>query len=178
MWEALEGVGLLKKLISKENEVRELKAEMKKAKSATDLTREDLDAAVLDVEKERLRGEYAPLNKTVAEKKALVETAKEQATTIVTAIFSTAGTFLAGEGKAPWDEIVQGQCERDPWFDLQGHEHEGVRGYTRAAFDDCMVHFKKTVFANNAAEEQKFYLTCLRKPAKVKVRAFLQRCGK
>jgi len=38
--------------------------------------------------------------------------------------------------------------------------------------------FLKTVFANNAAEDQKFYMTCLRKPNKVKVRPFLQRATK
>jgi hypothetical protein len=44
-----------------------------------------------------------------------------------------------------------------------------------AAWQDCFVLMLKTVFANNAAEQQKFYLTLLRlRPSKMKVRAFLQ----
>jgi hypothetical protein len=45
-----------------------------------------------------------------------------------------------------------------------------------AAWQDCFLLMLKTVFANNAAEQQKFYLTLLRlSPSKMKVRAFLQR---
>jgi hypothetical protein len=45
-----------------------------------------------------------------------------------------------------------------------------------AAWQDCFVLMLKTVFNNNAAEQQKFYLTLLRlSPSKMKVRAFLQR---
>jgi hypothetical protein len=43
-----------------------------------------------------------------------------------------------------------------------------------AAWQDCFVLMLKTVFANNAAEQQKFYLTLLRLSPKQKVRAFLQ----
>ena len=178
IWEALEGVGLLKKQQEAEEKVRESKSTLKDAKNARELTRENLEAAILEVEKVRLREELALLEKSVTDSKALVETTKGELGTVGRAIFSTAATFMSGEGKAPWDKIVQEQAERDPWVDLRGREHEGLRGYTRAAFDDCMVHFLKTVFANNAAEDQKFYMTCLRKPSRVKVRAFLQRCGK
>jgi hypothetical protein len=44
-----------------------------------------------------------------------------------------------------------------------------------AAWQDCYKLMLKTVFTNNAAEQQKFYLTLLRlNPAKLKVRPFLQ----
>jgi hypothetical protein len=44
-----------------------------------------------------------------------------------------------------------------------------------AAWQDCYMLMLKTVFTNNAAEQQKFYLTLLRlNPAKMKVRPFLQ----
>jgi hypothetical protein len=45
-----------------------------------------------------------------------------------------------------------------------------------AAWNDCYTLMLKTVFTNNAAEQQKFYLTLLRlNPSKMKVRPFLQR---
>jgi hypothetical protein len=43
------------------------------------------------------------------------------------------------------------------------------------AWKDCDILMLKTVFANNAAEQQKFYLTLLRLSPRQKVRAFLQR---
>jgi hypothetical protein len=48
-------------------------------------------------------------------------------------------------------------------MDLHGLEHEGPHGKTMAAFKDCMMLFLKTVFANNAAEDMKFHMTCLKK---------------
>jgi hypothetical protein len=44
-----------------------------------------------------------------------------------------------------------------------------------AAWNNCYILMLKTVFANNPAEQQKFYLTLLRlSPSKQKVSAFLQ----
>ena len=58
---------------------------------------------------------------------------------------------------------------------VRGVEQSGVRGKTLEARKDCFILMLKTVFANNAAEQQKFYLTCLRYSPKTRVRAFLQR---
>jgi hypothetical protein len=45
-----------------------------------------------------------------------------------------------------------------------------------AAWSDCYTLMLKTFFTNNAAEQQKFYLTSLPlNPTKMKVRPFLQR---
>ena len=68
--------------------------------------------------------------------------------------------------------------ECDPWTDLRGEEHLGVRGKTMSAFRDVMTLFLKTVFSNNAGEDMKFYMTCLKKPNRVKVRPFLARVAK
>jgi hypothetical protein len=90
-------------------------------------------------------------------------------------IFSTTANFFRGNGKTPWDKIVAEQTEKDPWTDLRGLEHSGVRGKTMPAWKDCYILMLKTVFANNAAEQQKFYLSLLRLSPRQKVRAFLQR---
>eukprot|EP00956_Cyclotella_meneghiniana_P001312 scaffold1404_cov37-Cyclotella_meneghiniana.AAC.16 len=80
-----------------------------------------------------------------------------------------------GDGKTPWDKIVSEQTERDPWTNLRGVEQSGVRGKTLKARKDYFILMLKTVFANNAAEQQKFYLTCLRYSPKMRVLAFLRR---
>eukprot|EP00956_Cyclotella_meneghiniana_P021058 scaffold37874_cov42-Cyclotella_meneghiniana.AAC.2 len=41
------------------------------------------------------------------------------------------------------------------------------------AWKDCFMLMLKTVFPNNAAEMQKFYLTLIRHSPKISVRAFL-----
>jgi hypothetical protein len=97
-------------------------------------------------------------------------------TAAMATIFSTTANFFRGDGKTPWDNIVHEQTEKDPWTNLRGEEQSGVRGKTMAAWQDCYTLMLKTVFSNNAAEQQKFYLTLLRlNPAKMKVRPFLQR---
>jgi len=176
--EALKGIGLWEKYEEAEESARKRKAEQKDAKLTRDLAREQLEGCVLEAEKVTLREEIVHLEQSVTDHKTLVEAAKAEVTSAMLAIFSTASNFMCGEGKAQWDKIVHEQTERDPWLDLRGQEHEGLRGKTKAAFNDCMVLFLKTVFPNNAAEDQKFYMTCLRKPAKVKVRPFLQRSAK
>ena len=60
-------------------------------------------------------------------------------------------------------------------MNLRGEEQSGIRGKMTAAWNDCYTLMLKTVFTNNAAEQQKFYLTllCLN-PGKMNVRPFLQ----
>jgi hypothetical protein len=76
-------------------------------------------------------------------------------------IFTTTANFFWGDGKTPCDKIVHEQTEKDPWTNLHGEEQSGVHGKTMAAWQDCFVLMLKNVFSNNAAEQQKFYLTLL-----------------
>jgi hypothetical protein len=82
---------------------------------------------------------------------------------------------LPGRRQTPcWDKIVHKQTKKDPWTNLRGEEQSGIHGKMMAAWNDCYI-LMKTVFANNMAEQQKFYLTFLHlSPSKQKVRAFLQ----
>jgi hypothetical protein len=96
----------------------------------------------------------------------------------MTTVFATTTNFFRGDGKAPWDRIVHEQTEKNPWTNLRGEEQQGVRGKTMLAWKDCYILMLKTVFANNAAEQQKFYITLLKLPHKLKLRNFLQRATK
>jgi hypothetical protein len=101
--------------------------------------------------------------------------AKQEIVVAMATIFATTANFFRGEGKTPWDKIVHEQTEKDQWTNLRGEEQSGVRSKMMAAWQDCFVLMLKTVFANNAAEQQKFYLTLLWLSPKQKVNAFLQR---
>ena len=83
----------------------EKKTDLKSAKEARELTREQLEVA-LEEEKEPLREELGQLERDVRSKKAAVEAAKTVQAAVMEKIFATAGNFLRGEGKAPFDKIV------------------------------------------------------------------------
>ena len=53
-------------------------------------------------------------------------------------------------------------------MDLQGISRKGPRGLLRKAFDDCIMFQLLTVFPNNVAEQERYYLTnVLKKPQHV-----------
>ncbi len=68
-----------------------------------------------------------------------------------------------------------GAMEADPFKDLQGVSRKGPRGLMRESFNDCVMFHLLTVFPNNAAEQEKYYLSnMLKKPQRVGVRQFVQ----
>ncbi len=78
-----------------------------------------------------------------------------------------------------WNKIVKEQTEADPFKDLQGMSKKGPRGLTRESFNDCVMFHPLTVFPNNAAQQEKYYLSnMLKKPQRVGVRQFVQRVEK
>ena len=63
-----------------------------------------------------------------------------------------------------------------PWTDLKGKTQTEKRAKTRKSFDDCVKHHLLTVFSDDAAEKQKFYISnVLKKPNRVTVRAYFTR---
>ncbi len=75
-----------------------------------------------------------------------------------------------------WNKIVREQMEADPFKDIQGVSRKGPRGHLRESFDKCVMFHLLTVFLNNAAEQEKYYLSnVLKKPQRVGIRQFVQR---
>ncbi len=65
--------------------------------------------------------------------------------------------------------------EADPFKDLQGMSRKGPRGLLRESFDDCVMFHLLIVFPDNAAEQEKYYLSnVLKNPQRVGVRQFVQ----
>jgi hypothetical protein len=66
--------------------------------------------------------------------------------------------------------------EADPFKDLHGMSRKCPRGLTRESFNDCVMFHLLTVFPNDAAEQEKNYLSnVLKKPQRVGTRQFIQR---
>jgi hypothetical protein len=75
-----------------------------------------------------------------------------------------------------WNKIVKEQMEAYPFKDLQGMSKKGPRGLLHESFNNCIMLHLLTVFPNNAAEQEKYYLSnVLKKPKRVGVCQFVQR---
>ncbi len=69
------------------------------------------------------------------------------------------------DAKYPWNKIVREQTMADPYKDLKGVSRKGQRGLMHESFDECVMIHHLTVFLNNAAEQEKYYLSnVLKKP--------------
>ena len=178
MRDALDGMGLFASYEEARKRVSEKKEEVQQEKALRDVVLEQIDNTILEADKEPLREEAANHVEAIKALQTEVAAAKQERVTAMATVFATTSNFFRGDGKAPWDKIVHEQTEKDPWINLRGVEQAGARGKTLMAWRDCYTLMLKTVFANNAAEQQKFYITLLKLPHKQKLRAFLQRVTK
>ena len=91
-------------------------------------------------------------------------------------MFELYANLLSVDARYAWNKIVQEQTEADPYQDLQGLNRKGPRGMSRKSFEDCVMFHLLTVFPNNAAEQERYYITnVLKKPQRVSIRQFVQR---
>jgi hypothetical protein len=80
------------------------------------------------------------------------------------------------DAKYAWNKVVWEQTEADPYKDLKGVSRKRPRGLLRESFNKCVMFHLLTVFPNNAAEQEKNYLSnVLKKPQRVGIRQFVQR---
>ncbi len=92
-----------------------------------------------------------------------------------TKMFQLYNNLLFLDAKYSWNKIVQEQTEANPFKDLHGVSRKGPRGLTRESFNNCVMFHLLTVFPNNAAEQEKYYLSnVLKKPQRVGVHQFVQ----
>jgi hypothetical protein len=73
--------------------------------------------------------------------------------------------LLRDEPKIQWDRIMTEMHTKNPWEDIKGTKHKGLRGKLHQSLTDCIKFHKLTVFTVNAAERLKYYLMCsVKKP--------------
>jgi hypothetical protein len=91
-------------------------------------------------------------------------------------MFLLYANLLSVDAKYAWNKIVQEQTEADPYQDLQGLNQKGPRGMSCKSFEDCVMFHLLTMFPNNTAEQERYYITnVLKKPQRVSIRQFVQR---
>jgi len=63
---------------------------------------------------------------------------------------------------------------KDPWEDLKGIKHGGIRMRSSKSLWECIKFHKLTVYSIDAAEQQRLYILChLKKPARSSIRAHM-----
>jgi len=83
---------------------------------------------------------------------------------------------LKEDPELQWDRIVNDMHAKDPWEDLRGVKHDGLRRKSSASLWECIDFHKLTVYSVDAAERLRFYMLCnLKKPAKSRIRSHVTR---
>jgi hypothetical protein len=90
-------------------------------------------------------------------------------------MFQFYANLLSLDAKNAWNKIVKEQMEADPFKDLQGVSKRGPRELLRESFNNCTMFHLLTVFPNNTAEQEKYYLSkVLKKLQRVDVCQFIE----
>eukprot|EP00804_Cyclotella_cryptica_P019249 CCRYP_006145-RA/>CCRYP_006145-RA protein AED:0.47 eAED:0.41 QI:0/0/0/0.5/1/1/2/0/578 len=113
-----------------------------------------------------------------AYEKALEATTKadKAVTSVINQVFSLYSNLLTEEARRPWKKIVSEQIDCSPWTDIYGEEHPEKREQSWGSFMECVSFHLLTVFRNDAAETQRFYISNgLKKPNRVPIRQFISR---
>ncbi len=83
--------------------------------------------------------------------------------------------LLYVDSKCVWNKIIQEKTQSDLYTDLQGVSRKRPRGLSHKSFDDCMMFYLLTMFPNNAAEQERYYLTnVLNKPQRISMHQSVQ----
>jgi len=65
---------------------------------------------------------------------------------------------LKEDPELQWDRIVDDMHAKDPWEDLRGAKHDGLRRKSVASLWECINFHKLMVYSVDAAERQRFYM--------------------
>jgi hypothetical protein len=106
---------------------------------------------------------------------AVAEATTQRDTKAAAVMFQLYANLLSVGARYAWNKIIQEQTEADPYQDLQGLTRKGPWAMSRKYFEDCVMFHLLTMFPNNAAEQERYYITnVLKKPQRVSICQFVQ----
>jgi hypothetical protein len=94
------------------------------------------------------------------EAEAELSKAQAQESTKVGLVYNLFRKTLKEDPELQWDCIVNDMHAKDPWEDLRGVKHNGLRRKSVKSLSDCIDFHKLTVYSVDAAERQRFYMMC------------------
>jgi len=102
--------------------------------------------------------------------------AQEVESTKVGLVYDLFRKTLKDDPELQWDHIADDMHANNPWEDLRGVKHDGLRRKSMKSLMDCIDFHKLTVYSVDAVETQRFYMMCsLKKPAKSSIRSHMTR---
>jgi hypothetical protein len=107
----------------------------------------------------------APLGEMPAEKTVRLELLKVTVDKLVEAnvhedakletVYELFRKTLKEDPELQWDRIVTAMHTKEPWEDLKGAKHDGIRGKSSKSLWECIDFHKRTIYSINAAEQQR-----------------------
>ena len=83
--------------------------------------------------------------------------------------------LLSKSAQSKWNNILASQIDANLWTDLKGTVHAVSQSLSVQSFEDCVTFHLLTVFPQDAAEQERYYMNVhLKKPARVLFRHFLE----
>eukprot|EP00804_Cyclotella_cryptica_P000814 CCRYP_001063-RA/>CCRYP_001063-RA protein AED:0.28 eAED:0.47 QI:0/0/0/1/0/0.33/3/0/350 len=138
---------------------------------------EKLEEAVLsrDLTEGKVRDDSA-LSKAIDKATEAQTKAKSAVEQVSNQIFQLYSNFLSEAARQPWSKILAKQIDCSLWKDLRGNVHNTPRRNTWVSFMECVTFHLLTVFRNDTAKAQRYYISNgLKKPNQVPIRQFVQR---
>jgi hypothetical protein len=117
----------------------------------------------------------AELLSEIKQAQAVADKTKAKGEQAAADMFQLYTNLLSVNAKYVWNEIVHEQTASDLYIDLQSCSKKGPRGLLCKSFNECMLFHILTMFSNNAAEQEWYYITnVLKKPQRVSICQFVQ----
>ena len=159
---------------------------LERKKVTDDLLKLAKAVASLKAPVRKLRAAPPPPGEKPAEKPVRLELLKDAVDKLVEAeihedakletVYELFRKTLKEDPELQWDRIVTDMHTKDPWEDLKGAKHDGIRGKSSKSLWECIDFHKRTIYSINAVEQQRFYILChLKKPAKSSIQAHVTR---
>ncbi len=160
----------------KRGKVKELKDQLVALKEAIAAQPKDPKETTVEAEDKSsitLRAETKADLKIALEAVAEATTQRDKA---AADMFQLYANLLSVNVRYAWNKIIQEQTKADLYQDLQGLTRKVSQGMSRKSFEDCVMFHLLTMFPNNAAEQERYYITnVLKKPQRVSICQFVQR---
>jgi hypothetical protein len=183
--EAIEKKGYFKSFEDHSDDYSEKRGKVKELKDQLVALKEALVAQPKDPKETTVEAANKSSAAICAETKADLKIALEaiaEATTqrdkAAADMFQLYVNLLSVNVRYAWNKIVQEQTKALPYQDLQGLTRKGPWGMSHKSFEDCVMFHLLTMSPNNAAEQERCYITnVLKKPQRISIHSVCAACG-
>ncbi len=159
----------------KREKVKELKDQLVALREASAAQPKDPKETTVEASDESSAALRATIKAELKQALEAVEEATTKRDKAAKDMFQLYANLLSVDARYAWNKIAHEQTKADPYTDLQGLTKRVPRGMSRKSFEDCVMFHLLTVFPNNAAEQERYYITnVLKKPQRVSICQLVQ----